>query len=235
METLPGRPEPEHPSTSLDTLCTTSARKRKRAFHRIMSGLQSKGPYKFLTLTSSPESPDDIQRSWRKLIMRLHRRGLLKDGYIRVTEYTHAGRPHYHVIYRGGYIEQAMISALWGQLHGAPIVYISRVKSKKGISGYLGKYMAKEGQGRLSWSYPWVYQGFVTAWIILKRIGRETGVDRKQVLHYWQTCCKVRKRPREVIECQLQESYEKQRARSAERRSAVLPQVNVSRQYTLIM
>ncbi|MBA7550793.1 hypothetical protein ES705_43316 [subsurface metagenome] len=235
MDTLSGRQEPETGSTSLATLCVISARKRKRAYHRIMSGLQANGAYKFLTLTSSPDSPEDMQRSWRKLIMRLQRRGLLKDGYIRVTEYTHAGRPHYHIIFRGDYIEQRWISSLWALIHQAPIVYITRVHSKRGISGYLGKYLAKDMQGRLSWSYPWVYKGFVRAWVVLKRIGREYNIDRRQVLHYWQTCCKVRQRPREVTEWLLNESYAKLPVKSAVRHTAVPLPVNVSRQYTLIM
>ena len=202
-------------SPSLDTICVTSARKRKRAFHRIMSGLHAKGSYKFLTLTSGPESPLDIQRSWRRLIMRLQRRGMLKNGYIRVTEYTHQGRAHYHVVFRGDYISQAYISALWFEIHKAPVVYISQVRSKKGISGYLGKYMAKDNKGRLSWSFPWVYQGFARAWVILKRISREREVPFSQVLHYWGTCCRIRRKPREVIEWQLRESYEKELASCA--------------------
>lgn len=233
METVSGRHQPV--PSSLDTICVTSARKRKRAYHRIMSGLCAKGAHKFLTLTSSPDSPQDIQRSWRRLVMRLQRRGMLKDGYIRVMENTHEGRPHYHVLFRGDYIEQRHLSHLWSEIHQAPVVFISRVRSKRGISNYLGKYLAKDNEGRLSWSFAWVYRGFVKDWQILKKIGRIRGAPMRQVLHYWQSCCKVRKRPREVVEWLLDESYTKQRAKSAERHSDVRPAVNVSRQFMLTM
>lgn len=233
MLTLSGKEEPETNSSSLDTICVTSARKRKRAFHRILSGLHVNAPYKFLTLTSSPASPVDIQRSWRKLIMRLQRRGLMRAGYIRITEYTHAGRPHYHVIFRGDYIQQAYISALWAEIHQAPVVYISRVRSKRGISGYLAKYMVKDMQGRLSWSFAWLYRGFVQAWCDLKRISRLYNINRSRVLHYWQDCCRLRIIPMEVRAWRLQQSYEKVPVNSVERHTGVLPPVNLSRQFTL--
>ena len=245
MKSLSGRQESEHLSSfdtrqesahlsSLDTVCVTSARKRKRAFHRIMSGLHRDGRYRFLTLTSSPESPLDIQRSWRKFTMRLQRRGLLKDGYIRVTEYTHQGRPHYHIIFRGSYIEQRWLSHIWAIVHEAPIVYISDVRSKRGISGYLAKYMAKDNQGRLSWSMAWLYKGFVKAWYDLKRIGRELNLPRGQVLQYWQTCCRLGKIPLEVQLWRQRESYLKLPVKSAERHSAVPIELSLSRQLVLI-
>lgn len=235
MKPLSGRQEPENPRlASLDTLCVTSARKRKkRAYHRIMSGLAAAGSYKFLTLTSSSASPDDIQRSWRKLVMRLQRRGLLKDGYIRITERTHAGRPHYHVIFRGSYLDQAWISHLWEICHEAPVVYVSQVRSKRGIASYLGKYLVKEMQGRLSWSCEWLYKGFVKAWYELKKLGRLANVPRYRVLTYWQSCCKLKKKPWEVITWEAKQSYEKLLVKSAGRHTAELLAPSLLRQFIL--
>jgi len=219
-------------ASSLVPLCVASARKQKRAFHRIMSGIQATGSYKLLTLTSSPQSPHDIQRSWRRLTQRLQRRGILKDGYIRITEFTHEGRPHFHIIFRGNYVDQVLLSKMWASIHQAPVVDIRRVRSKRGLSWYLGKYLTKDNQGRLSWSFTWLYQGFVKAWYDLKRIGREANVPFSRVLTYWGRCCKLKRKPWEVIRWQQAQSYERELVNFAERRSAERRRGSLSKQST---
>jgi hypothetical protein len=132
-----------------------------------MSGLSVGGELKMLTLTSSPDAPADIQRSWRKLVMRLRRRGLCRD-YIKVTEATSAGRPHLHLIVRSPFIEVAMISDMWRQVHKSPIVWITRVRkgqrSRRRTASYIAKYLSKDQAGKLSWSFRWVYPGFCNTW-----------------------------------------------------------------------
>lgn len=121
---------------------------------------------RFLTLTSSPGSPPDCQRDFRRLMMRLKRRGLVQ-GYIRVPEYTKSGLQHLHIIFRGSYIDQALLSHLWDQLHSAKIVDIRAVKpikGKGGIAAEMAKYMVKSNAGRYSWDWGWVWRGFVKDW-----------------------------------------------------------------------
>lgn len=108
--------------------------------------------------------------------MRLRRRGILTD-YIRVIEYTKSGFEHVHMICRGGFISQPVLSQLWSDIHQAPIVDIRSVKASKrhlrGAAGELAKYMAKEGCRRYSWSWGWVYKGFVRTWNLAKSLFRK--------------------------------------------------------------
>ncbi len=150
--------------------------KSKRAYQRVISGVK-KNPNKirFLTLTSSPDSPDDIQKSWHTLRARLDRRGLAQE-YIRVLEYTKKGRKHLHVLFRGDYIEQATLSAWWNEIHRAKIVDIRLVRMNRGVkkvASYMAKYCSKENAGRLSWSWGWVWKGFCRDWTIYKRWWRQ--------------------------------------------------------------
>jgi len=148
-------------------------RRRKRCYHRVISGLEKGGDLRIITLTSSDDAPWDIQRSFRKLIMRLRRRQLCQD-YLKVIEVKDDGREHIHMCFRGQFIEQTFLSELWREIHQSPIVDIRRVKkgnkNKRGVAGYLAKYMAKEIFRRYSWSWGWVYKGFVKTWQSAKHI-----------------------------------------------------------------
>lgn len=145
----------------------SALRRKKRCFHRVISGLEKGGSLRLITLTSSDAAPGDIQRSFRKLIMRLRRRQLCHD-YIKVVEEKDDGRRHIHMCFRGQYIDQAYLSALWEEIHASPVVDIRQVKTgsrhKLAVAGYLAKYMAKELTRRYSWSWGWVYKGFVGVW-----------------------------------------------------------------------
>lgn len=148
--------------------------KSKRCYHRVISGIERGGRLRFLTLTSSDAAPEDIQRSWRKLYMRLKRRGLL-DGYIKVVEQAPDGRKHLHILIRGPFIKQAIIKAMWNDIHRSSIVDIRLLKPRRTpamMASYMAKYMSKEHAGRYSWSWPWVWRGFVRHWTILKRYVR---------------------------------------------------------------
>lgn len=139
-----------------------------------MSGLERGGSLRFLTLTSSPESPPTCQRDFRCLYMRLKRLGLIK-GYIKVPEYTKSGLQHLHIIFRGSYVEQALISRLWYKLHRAKVVDIRAVRpfsGKGAIASEMAKYMVKSNAGRYSWNWAWVWRGFVKDWTRLKRLWR---------------------------------------------------------------
>ena len=146
-------------------------KKSKRCYHRVISGLERGGALRMLTLTSSNEAPTDIQRSWRALYMRLKRRHLI-EGYIKVPELTKGGRLHLHILFRGSYISQSLISKWWEEIHKSKIVDIRFVKLNRGkhkVAGYMAKYMSKESAGRYSWSWGWVWRGFCRHWTIYKR------------------------------------------------------------------
>lgn len=166
--------------------------KSRRCYHRVMSGIERGGTLRFLTLTSSNQSPDSCQRSFKALYMRLKRRGLLK-GYIKVPELSKNGKQHLHVLFRGSYIEQAIISQWWQELHQAKVVDIRKVsyrRGKAGVAAYMAKYMSKENAFRYSWNWDWVWRGFVKGWKRLKLMlrtyyGEITGKIFQLLLTLW--------------------------------------------------
>lgn len=146
------------------------SQKSRRCYQRVMSGLERGGTLRFLTLTSSPESTKDIEASFRALYMRAKRRGLIQ-GYIKVPELTKQGRAHLHVLFRGEYISQKLISKWWSEIHRASVVDIRAVRpygGKRKVANYMAKYMSKEAAGRYSWSWGWVWKGFCKDWKIYK-------------------------------------------------------------------
>lgn len=159
---MPHVKEPNwHPST-----------KSRRCYHRVISGIERGGRLRFLTLTSSNDSPDTCQRSFRALYMRLKRRGLI-EGYIKVPEKSRNGKQHLHVLFRGSYVPQALISQFWQELHRAKIVDIQMVHpytDRHKLASDMASYMAKNNAYRYSWSWAWVWRGFCNDWKKLKRL-----------------------------------------------------------------
>jgi len=102
--------------------------------------------------------------------MRLQRKGLI-EGYIKVPELSKNGKQHLHIIFRGKYIAQAMISEQWQELHKAKVVDIRRCnlgRGKRALASYMAKYMSKDNFFRYSWSWTWVWRGFCRHWERLK-------------------------------------------------------------------
>jgi len=168
-------------------VCRKMERKRRRTFQRVISGLKVGGEFKFITLTTSEESwvaGKDIQESWRALVMRLKRRGLI-SGYVKVKEYTKAGLPHLHVIVRGPWIPQAWLSATWQQIHLSRIVDVRRVQGQGGAAAYLSKYLGKDPRAKCSWGWTWVWKGFVKDWKRHVGEGLELGHSMVDIIGVW--------------------------------------------------
>lgn len=145
--------------------------KQRRLYQRIMSGLElafaMKNNVRFLTLTSQDHDSPQFHTDFRRLVKRL-RYHYNRFDYICVKEFTKRGYPHYHILYRGCYIPQSVVSSIWNEIHGSPIVDIRFVRSKKSeIACYLAKYLC-DGS-RYGWSWNWVYVGFVAKWKWFKR------------------------------------------------------------------
>lgn len=153
----------------------TPTQKSRRCYHRVISGIERGGTLRFLTLTASNESPELAQHSFRVLYKRLQRRGLIK-GYIKVPELSKNGKQHVHVLFRGSYIDQMLISHWWQEIHKAKIVDIRLVayrRKPKALASYMAKYLSKENLYRYSWNWDWVWRGFVGDWKRLKRLVRD--------------------------------------------------------------
>jgi len=167
-----------------------------------MSGIERGGRLRFLTLTASNQSPDLAQHSFRVLFARLRRRGLVR-GYIKVPELSKNGKQHVHVLFRGEYIEQALISHWWQEIHNAKVVDIRLVpyrRNPKALASYMAKYLSKENLYRYSWNWEWVWRGFVSDWNKLKRLCRQTfgeieGEVKDILLYSWHLWLKGKWKP----------------------------------------
>ncbi len=164
-------------------------------FQRIMSGLVRSGELRVLTLTTKKGvSNESFQKHFRSLRVYLLNRGVLTD-YIRCPEFTKTGKRHEHILFRGTYLEQALISRIWGTLHGSPVVYVQRAYGKRGIANYLANYLIKSPAGRYAYSWGWVWQGFAHSWRVIKRIGREYQQPFWEIIKAWEWCVHENVRP----------------------------------------
>lgn len=120
-------------------------------------------PTKFITLTvsnslfNSPRQAYDETRrrlpKWSAMV----RKTLGTFEYVRVLEVTKAGFPHYHLLARCGYIDQATISKFWAGLTGAPMVDIRAIRPGQNSVNYCCKYLRKQNycnftSRRVSWT-----------------------------------------------------------------------------------
>jgi len=120
-------------------------------------------PNKFVTLTTrvtDTETPREAYDRTRRKLSTLVR-GIRKTWgyfeYMRVLEVTKKGWPHYHLVARAAWIDQAWLSAEWQRLADAHIVDIRAIRKKANVVQYLVKYLYKQSHvpwtnRRLSWS-----------------------------------------------------------------------------------
>ena len=199
METLLGQAKSDTFSSSLVKEFITARQRGRRAYHRVMSGLEKGGRLRLLTLTTAKHSDNELfQKHFRMLRMRLLRRGLLLD-YIRCREITKSGLRHEHILFRGSYIEQAFISHLWRGIHGAPIVDIKATYGKARLASYLAKYATKGIEARTAYSWGWVWRGFAKSWYLVKKVLQQWGYPFPKVLTYWRWCVKLNYKPDEGL------------------------------------
>ena len=148
-------------------------RRVRRFYQRYFTGVAVGGRLRILTLTTSDEAIEqgfDIHKHFRALVMRLRRRWG-RFEYIGVRE-VKGDREHLHLVFRGEYMEQMLISAMWADLHDSPIVDIRSVYKARGGARYLAKYLMKDAFNRYWASYNWVFKGWV-GWS--KRVKRWVG------------------------------------------------------------
>jgi hypothetical protein len=121
---------------------------------------------RFLSLTSSPESPKDLHRSFSAFVKRV-RREYGKFEYVSIRESTLSGLGHVHALFRGCYLPHEWVKSNWQDIHKAKIVYLEKVYGKKReVACYLAKYLGKESDNRYRFwcSSKWCFRGFVGFW-----------------------------------------------------------------------
>jgi len=116
---------------------------------QIAAKVQLACPNRLMTLTVDPSlhlSPKDAWQNTRKQVPVLIRRLRKKFGeveYLRVTEVTKRGWPHYHLLIRSGYLPHAVVKAYWQEQTGARIVDLRQVTKTFSAYTYLVKYLSK--------------------------------------------------------------------------------------------
>lgn len=185
--------------------------KNARLYHRLITGLQiGQNQHKFmrfLTLTTATHSPRSVKKSFDILRKRIERaepfytkgkkKGQFKDGFqgFRFNKYfclrTSEGNGVLHIVYHGNYIPQSWLSRTWEQIHGAFIVNIKMVYTKRkkvnGLVNYLiTNYLQKQPIERMSYGWRWAWLGFCKSWIKTKQTYnamRATGKPQKRFWH----------------------------------------------------
>lgn len=106
-------------------------------------------PNRMMTLTVDPKrwaSPREAFDGTRRQIAPLFSTLRQRFGpaeYLRVTELTKAGWPHYHFLLRSDFLPHAVVRNTWEQLTGATIVDLRQVKPQWNAYSYLLKYLCK--------------------------------------------------------------------------------------------
>lgn len=106
-------------------------------------------PNRLLTLTVDTKLWDDPRAAFdgtRRKVSELAkkvRRDYSEFEYLRVTELTRGGWPHYHLLVRSPYLPQPKIKSIWKDLTGATIVDLRKVQNKLDTFFYLVKYLSK--------------------------------------------------------------------------------------------
>jgi hypothetical protein len=113
-------------------------------------------PSRLLTLTvnnrlySNPRAAFDATRAFVPELIRFLRTRFGEVEYLRVTEVTRAGYPHYHLLVRSAFLPHAVVKKAWHEMTGAEIVDLRPVTKTFGAYNYLTKYLTK--MHRLDWT-----------------------------------------------------------------------------------
>jgi len=150
--------------------------KARRWYQRLLSGVNhhtaNRRRLRVITLTTSLEARAaglDINDSFQALRKRLLRRYPV-TGFEYWKLRTSEGNGVLHIIYSGPWIAQAWLSRIWQEIHLSYRVWIQELRGKgKRMTNYLiGHYLPAHDDYRLytrmSWSWGWVFRGFVGAW-----------------------------------------------------------------------
>lgn len=106
-------------------------------------------PNRLMTLTVNPALYSSRKEAWQKtvkqvpiLIRRLRSRfGSIE--YLRVTEVTSKGWPHYHLLVKSPYLPHSVVKRYWSEQTGAYIVDLRQVRKTFSAYQYLVKYLSK--------------------------------------------------------------------------------------------
>lgn len=113
-------------------------------------------PNRLLTLTvdnklyANAREAFDATRGFVSELIRSLRVRFGEVEYLRVTEVTKQGFPHYHLLVRSAYLPYQVIRKTWEEMTGATIIDIRPVTKSFGAYNYLTKYLTK--MHKLDWT-----------------------------------------------------------------------------------
>lgn len=111
--------------------------------------LTAGNPERFITLSRAGDSPTRISLNLKHLVQALRRKGY-EFEYAAIVELHRNGQPHLHLLQRGDFIPQRVLSKQWriatskgyGGL-GSSIVDIRAIQDNQNVRGYVLKYLKK--------------------------------------------------------------------------------------------
>jgi len=179
--------------TKLAMTSSSWSPKARRWYQRLLSGVThhqaNRRRLRVITLTTSPSSRAlglDINDSFQVLLKRIRRRWpISRFEYWKLR--TSEGLDVLHIIFSGPWIPQRWLSRSWQEVHSSSIVYIQelRQRRKRLISYLMTHYLPAHDDGklytRMSWSWGWVFRGFVGAWRYFWR----KGPTRYDAIYNW--------------------------------------------------
>jgi hypothetical protein len=176
-------------------------RKRKRAFHRLITGftraLHRGERLYFMTLSSCVGyNPKNLSRDFQVLRKRIEHKWGFQLAYWKIN--TSEGNGVMHIVYKflrlngdnvglkGGFIPVRWLSKVWREITGGSrIVDVKPLNNKPGrLANYLlSQYLTGQSYERMSWSASWVFRGFCKVW--RRDFSGWYLVDREACLKAW--------------------------------------------------
>jgi len=128
--------------------CPDCAPRRKAQLQALAA---SGDPNRFITLTINPtvgssqeERLKILSHAWKTIVKRLRYHHPQEPiQYLALVEATKNGEPHLHILYRGPYVKQSLLSEAMEEIAASPIVDIRRIRGLREVIRYVAKYVTK--------------------------------------------------------------------------------------------
>jgi hypothetical protein len=154
-------------------------------------------PERFITLTRAGKTTEEIRINLQKLVQGLRRLGK-KFEYLSVVELHLNEQPHLHMMQRGDFVEQELLSELWERYtaksysgQGSFIVDIRRIDPNQNVKGYLLKYIKKSWEAEKIGPKSWQHMQSLFPGLNHYRYSRNWLLDRPEKVENWQILPKV--------------------------------------------
>jgi len=140
----------------------------ERLHRKLRRQIASGRPNRFITLSCREGHLGDpllareaMRDAWNLIVRRWRRlKPTNKCEYSVVVEQHENGYPHFHIAWKGAWIDQDWLSKQMAELLDSPIVDVRRVYSYRGVVSYLTKYLSKAPHQYGTMKRFWFSQGY---------------------------------------------------------------------------